>query len=238
MISKNRKREALVYRHLEGVSRSLFVEHGDLVRNLIGSNQGIYALYKRDRLQYVGLASSLANRLKVHLRDRHKNSWDHFSIYFTIKDSHIKELESLLLRIARPSGNTVSGKPKDSLNLLPSLRSAIKLKQKGQLSTLLGTRKPESRAKAIKSNGSELLRLFPNGASLRSVYGKQTFRARLQKNGRVRVGKELFATIGLAASHVAGRRKNGWLFWYVERGKGNWVKLAEIRRAGTPFIGR
>lgn len=40
-----RKREALVYQHLERVSRNLLVNHSDVVRKFIGRNSGIYALY-------------------------------------------------------------------------------------------------------------------------------------------------------------------------------------------------
>ena len=39
------KREALVHQHLENVSRDLLERHPELVRELIGRNAGIYALY-------------------------------------------------------------------------------------------------------------------------------------------------------------------------------------------------
>jgi len=44
------------------------------------------------KLQYVGLAGSLQGRLKTHLHDRHKDSWDRFSVYLTITDSHLREV--------------------------------------------------------------------------------------------------------------------------------------------------
>jgi hypothetical protein len=60
------RREALVFAHLEGVSRDLLVEHRDIVRQFIGRNTGIYALYRKNRLYYVGLASALRHRLSAH----------------------------------------------------------------------------------------------------------------------------------------------------------------------------
>jgi hypothetical protein len=44
---KRTKREALVHSHMERVSRDLLEKHPDVVRNFIGRNFGIYALYKK-----------------------------------------------------------------------------------------------------------------------------------------------------------------------------------------------
>ena len=84
-------------------------EFQDIVREYVRGQQGVYALYRRDRLYYVGLASNLRGRLAQHVRDRHGRSWDRFSVYLTTDDSHMKELESLLLRVVRPPGNKVIG---------------------------------------------------------------------------------------------------------------------------------
>ena len=56
-------REALITNHLENVSRDLLETHPEIVRQYIGRNAGIYALYKKSRLYYVGLATGLRNRL-------------------------------------------------------------------------------------------------------------------------------------------------------------------------------
>src|SRR5262249_16266584 len=98
--SRRRKHEPLVHQHLEKVSRGLLERHPDVVRQFIGPNTGIYVLYKKKKLYYVGLATKLRNRLKAHVKNRHGNSWDSFSIYLTIKDQHLREIEALLLRIA------------------------------------------------------------------------------------------------------------------------------------------
>jgi hypothetical protein len=61
-------------------------------------------------------------RLNQHLKDHHGQSWDRFSVYLTIGDRHLKELESLILRVVKPSGNKVIGHFPKSENLRPQLK--------------------------------------------------------------------------------------------------------------------
>src|SRR5438094_8322055 len=107
----------LVSQHLENISHEALSKYQDVIRSYVRGRQGIYALYRKNELYYVGLASNLRSRLKHHLRDRHKKLWDRFSVYLTIGDSHLKELESLILRTVKPSGNHQSGKFIKSENL-------------------------------------------------------------------------------------------------------------------------
>src|SRR5438874_9382573 len=107
---RRRRRDALVYAHLEHVSRDLLDRHPDVVRDFIGRNAGVYALYRKNRLYYVGLATALRGRLRAHGKNRHGNVWDSFSIYLTIKDQHLREIEALMLRIASPAGAKQRGK--------------------------------------------------------------------------------------------------------------------------------
>lgn len=103
------RRRKLLSEHLEDISWRLLDAYAELVRGLIRRRAGVYALYRGRRLYYVGLASNLMGRLKGHLRDRHRGLWDRFSVYLTTDHEHMKELESLILRIVRPAGNKVSG---------------------------------------------------------------------------------------------------------------------------------
>src|SRR3954451_25363477 len=104
------RRSQLVCQQLEKISRDALEKYQDIVRHYIRGRNGVYALYKRDKLYYVGLATNLRGRLKQHLKDQHGEAWDRFSVYLTIGDSHLKEMESLILRIAHPSGNKQIGK--------------------------------------------------------------------------------------------------------------------------------
>src|SRR5690242_19008113 len=104
------KDSPLVSQFLERISGDTLAQHQRIIREFVQRRSGVYALYRRDRLYYVGLASNLRNRLKHHLRDKHKGRWDRFSVYLTIGASRIKDLEPLVLRIFRPDGNSQKGK--------------------------------------------------------------------------------------------------------------------------------
>jgi hypothetical protein len=98
-------------------------EYQDVIRKYVRKRSGVYALYRKGKLYYVGLASSLLGRLKNHLRDHHGKTWDHFSVYLTIGTQYMKEIESVLIRIACPPGNKVKGKCSRCENLLRKLKA-------------------------------------------------------------------------------------------------------------------
>ena len=132
------KREALVHQHLENVSRELLERHRDIVRHFIGRNAGIYALYRRNKLYYVALATTLRGRLRAHVKNQHGNSWDRFSIYLTIKDQHFREIESLLLRIANPPDAKRRGRLTRSSDMRRRIEKAIYEKQFSEISSMFG----------------------------------------------------------------------------------------------------
>jgi hypothetical protein len=134
--TRRRRRDALVYAHLEHVSRDLLERHPDIVRDFIGRNAGVYALYRRNQLYYVGLARALRHRLKAHVKNRHGDSWDSFSVYLTIKDQHLREIEALMLRLARPLGARQRGRLAQSRDLKRSITRAIRQKQNKEVSSL------------------------------------------------------------------------------------------------------
>jgi hypothetical protein len=70
---------------------------------------GVYALYSKGKLYYVGLASNLYWRIRGHTRNRHRGKWDSFAIFRIGRVRYLKDIETLLLRVASPPGNSVSG---------------------------------------------------------------------------------------------------------------------------------
>lgn len=86
------KRSPMVCQHLENISREGLEKYQDVIREYVKGRHGVYALYRGIKLYYVGLATNLRMRLAHHLRDRHHNSWDRFSVYLTIGDNHLREL--------------------------------------------------------------------------------------------------------------------------------------------------
>ncbi len=77
---------------------------------MIRGYAGVYALYKGEKLYYVGLANNLMSRVNHHLKDRHRGMWDRFSVYLTTDNAHMRPLEALMLRVINPVGNKVKGK--------------------------------------------------------------------------------------------------------------------------------
>ena len=102
------KSEPLVLAHINGLSVAVIENHRDCFREFLGRGKsGIYVLRKNRDIYYVGLASSLRSRLPDHLKDHLKGKWDEFDLYIVRRGNakYIRELEALLIRVAKPSGN-------------------------------------------------------------------------------------------------------------------------------------
>ncbi len=84
-----RKSRPIVIGHLEKVSRGIFDKYQKQITGMIKGHHGVYALYRRNNLYYIGLASNLKNRIKTHLKDKHGTSWSHFSLYIFKKFIYI-----------------------------------------------------------------------------------------------------------------------------------------------------
>lgn len=187
---------------------------------------GIYALYKKDKLYYVGLASNLRNRLKNHLRNRNVKSWDRFSIYLTIKDAHLRELESLVLRIASPSGNKKSGKFLRSQDLKPVFKNAITSSQRTEINSMFGIDTGEATAR--KKHGKlTVLSTLNKKFKIRMLYKGKVHKAVVRKNGTIRYKGKVYNSPSLA---VRGMPSNGWVWWKYERAPGDWILLDELRK--------
>jgi hypothetical protein len=148
------KNMPLVIEHLEWISRTAIRRYPEVVTEFARGKSGVYALYSGDSLYYVGLAKNLRSRLHDHIKDRHAEAWDRFSIYLTRNDEHLKELESLVLRIMTPKGNRVSGKFMESRDLSKFFKQKIQSLQKRELSEITGDEQAE-----VSKNVAERRRL-------------------------------------------------------------------------------
>jgi hypothetical protein len=238
MAKKKKSHANLVSQYLEGISRTALAEYQQFFKDVARRRNGVYALYKKKRLYYVGLARDLRARLKGHLRDRHSESWDRFSLYLTIGDQHIKELESLVLRIVKPEGNRQVGRFSKAENLRRRLTGIVRQDNSKRLAILLG--KELSGAERLKRKGRRaadksrpVLANYANRpVRLRAVDKGKTLKARVRRDGSISFGGNRFTSPSTAASHaIRGRRAiNGWHFWKYERAPGDWVRLRELRR--------
>jgi predicted S18 family serine protease len=76
----------------------------------------------------VGLAKNLKSRVKKHRKDRHAKKWNKFSIYIFRRKKFVKDVETILLRVIDPPGNTVKGKIPKLNSLQKVLKKAAKQK--------------------------------------------------------------------------------------------------------------
>ncbi|HVS09298.1 MAG TPA: hypothetical protein VMS76_05430 [Planctomycetota bacterium] len=210
-------------------------EYQDVIRDHVRGRRGVYALYRRDKLYYVGLAENLRGRLRHHLRDRHGDSWDRFSVYITIDESHLRELESLVLRIVQPKGNKQKGRFARSQNLLNGMLRLVREQQRLELTKLFGRRGKQVAdrrvgRRATAADAPELARYVREPMRLRGRYKGRWFRGRVRRDGTIRFDGKVYRSPTGAAKAVVKRACSGWSFWECERAPGDWIRLAELRQ--------
>lgn len=226
----------LVCQFLENIAADVLETHQAIIYRYIHGRHGVYALYKRGKLYYVGLASDLRRRLKRHLKDRHRGLWDRFSIYLTVGDSHLGELESLLLRIIRPAGNKQIGKfNRRCQNLRKQFARDYLNYHRDQLGEVLGDDDDEDESFLPAEVDGRQPALLPYvhevGHKLRARFKGRLVRARIRRTGKIRFNGQTYNSPSLAAAAACQRRTcSGWSFWHYERAPGDWVPLRELRR--------
>lgn len=225
------KDKQLVLEHLERVSWQVMSEYPKILRAQIRGRAGVYALYRKDKLFYVGLASNLAVRLKQHLTDRLKGKWDRFSIYLTARDEHIKELESLILRMVEPRGNRTGGRLVHAKDLRSELRRRIAENEAARLNHLVGSKRSLTRPRptAPRQGRPAPKGLLGERRPLRAHRKGWEYRATLRRDGTIQYGRRVFQSPSAAAKAALGRACNGWTFWHYRDGSGRWVALKNVR---------
>lgn len=230
------KRVQLVCEHLENISREALERHQAIIRQYVRRRQGLYALYRRGKLYYVGLATNLRNRLKHHLKDRHGESWDRFSVYLTIGDHHLRELEALILRVVKPAGNKQKGKLGKCADLRKQFRRDIKKCVLAEVDDLFAeyrsARSRRESAVEVPDGRMPVLAEYIRGPMrLRAKHNGKMLRARVRRDGSVRFAGTVFMSPSVAGAAACKRRScNGWTFWKYERAPGDWVLLDMLRR--------
>jgi len=225
------KMKNLVCQYLENVSRKVLEEYSDIIRKYVRNRNGVYALYSKRKLYYVGLATDLRSRLKHHLKDRHANTWDNFSIYLTVGDNHLRELEALLLRIAMPDGNRQKGKFGYAQDLEKTFRHDVKVYQNSELDGLFCNGRVPETEQEYERSGSEamLAKYIKRSFPIKFRYKGKLHAARVRKDGFITFKGEKFKSPSKAAHAITKCGVNGWRAWTYERAPGDWVSLDELR---------
>jgi len=85
------------------------------LKEIMKGYSGIYALYRKDRLYYVGLTTDLFGRINWHLKDRHAGKWDSFVIFRIKRVDYLRDIETLITHLVKVPGARVKGKvPRDA----------------------------------------------------------------------------------------------------------------------------
>jgi RAMA domain-containing protein len=227
------RQRTFVYEHLENISRDALEKYQSVIRRYVRRRQGVYALYRRGKLYYVGLAINLRSRLKNHLRDRHGKSWDRFSVYLTITDAHLRELEALILRIVPTKGNKQKGRLPGSEDMRRKFARDVRQSQRLELRELIGKLvKPDDEELDIPDGRQPVLAVYTKvPLKLRARFKGKLIHARVRRDGRIRLAGKLYDSPSVAGAAACSRRTcNGWAFWEYERARGDWVSLNELRR--------
>jgi predicted GIY-YIG superfamily endonuclease len=196
------KRQPLVSQHLESISRQALEKYQDIVRRYVRRRQGVYALYRRNKIYYIGLASNLRSRLAHHLRDHHQDSWDRFSVYLTIGDTHLKELESLILRVVKPKGNKQKGKFLKSEDIRKRFARDVRSRQHNELLSLLGKEKVSELGKERLAIGRQpvLANYIEGPIKLQARYEGKTIKAHIRRNGSIRFKGKVYSSPSLVGA--------------------------------------
>lgn len=229
----SKKTNAIVRGYFERVSWSVLDKYRPIIKDMIRGHAGVYALYKGEKLYYVGLASNLMSRVNHHLKDRHKGKWDRFSVYLTIDDEHIRPLEALMLRVINPKGNKVKGSLRGAQDMVRPLKRRMVEFQRDETASLLGGRfvVHRRRSKTRAAKGSMVLaRLVERPMRLVATYKGEKHLASLRRDGHISYKGKLYESPSAAAKAASGRGLRGWYFWHYRNSKGQWVRLVELKR--------
>lgn len=203
---------AIITKKLQNVNVAALEQLPFILKELLGSQSGIYALYKKENLYYIGKAVDLRRRLVQHLKDHHQRKWDTFSLFVVQNKSHISDLESLLITICEPKGNKSHphGKAQD---LRKEFLARID-EYHAQERALILNSKPCKKKKTIC-----LLHVY-KGKKYTAIYNCL--------DHSVRYNKTLYSSPSAAGSAVTGKSCDGLLFWKGKDKKGNLVPLKKL----------
>lgn len=225
---KNHKHRTLVIQSLENISKNVFRAYSSLITELIGRSPGVYALYDDMGLYYVGKSVDLKGRVHHHLKDRHKASWTHFSLYLFRHEHHVDEIESLLIRIITPKGNRVKPKGSSDGSMLKKLKEMVIARQKQEREEMFGSRLSKSGIVRKKIKGS-LKGLVRKTTVLFRTYKGKEYKAVLTPKGFIRLGGKIYNSPSSAGQSIVKHGCNGWRFWYLKNENNDVVSLDELR---------
>ncbi len=131
IITHKIKRGSLIHYALDGIKRESFEVIRAELASLLKHRAGVYALYQKDRLVRVGLGTSIFWRLAGHAKNK-KLVWNTASLFIIGEKNlrYLRDLETAIVRIAKPRYNDQKGRVRDEHFLERLLRKSVRLKRK------------------------------------------------------------------------------------------------------------
>src|SRR5579859_684218 len=126
-ITRKIKRGSLIQYALDGINRESFETIKTELTSLLKRRAGVYALYQNDKLVRVGLGTNIYYRLKSHAKSE-KLIWNTASLFIIGDKSieYLRDLETAIVRIAKPKYNNQKGRVRDEHYLERILKSSVK----------------------------------------------------------------------------------------------------------------
>jgi hypothetical protein len=131
MITNKIKRGSLIHYALDGIKRESFEVIKRELASLLKHRAGVYALYQNDKLVRVGLGTNIYWRLKGHAQSK-KLVWNTASLFVIGADNlkYLRDLETAIVRIAKPKYNNQQGRVRDEHFLERLLKKSVETKRK------------------------------------------------------------------------------------------------------------
>lgn len=131
MTTRKMKRGSLIHYALDGIKRESFEVIKTELATLLKHRAGVYALYENDKLVRVGLGRNIYWRLKGHAKSK-KLVWNTASLFIIGEKNlkYLRDLETAIVRIAKPKYNKQKGRVRHEHYLKRLLRQSVKLKRK------------------------------------------------------------------------------------------------------------
>lgn len=131
IITHKIKRGSLIHFALDGIKRESFEVIKTELASLLKKRAGVYALYQNDKLVRVGLGTNIYWRLKGHSKSK-KLRWNSASLFIIGEKNlkYLRDLETAIVRIAKPKYNDQQGRIRDEHFLERLLRRKVRLKRK------------------------------------------------------------------------------------------------------------
>lgn len=131
MITRKIKRGSLIHFALDDIKRASFDVIRKELASLLRHRAGVYALYQGDKLVRVGLGTSIYWRLQGHAKSK-RLVWNTASLFISGADNlkFLRDLETAIVRIAKPKYNDQQGRVRDEHYLERILKKSVKAKRK------------------------------------------------------------------------------------------------------------